>query len=283
MLNLPNPGRVPKPGDAVSGNGSGWTVDRVVVGRLGTLARVLDDSLRLTTTLDDLSAGRLNAPEAEARLQRGGRLHHVFDADGVLGLDPLAQVPVRQALARVEHGLPGTGGRPVWALLLPRPGRMAGLRGPVDVNRRALAAGAAVMTHDGAVCWVGDEVGAGIQWRLVRAERPLPPPDPRDAARQLAASLAAATRTLTDLDLVAGQRPGQSHAPVLGKGFDQRAQQLLDRSWLVLEAVDAALEAQADVLHSHAVLVREKHLRALADAALDGISAAASWPADALH
>ena len=243
---------------------------------------VLDECLRLTTVLDDLSAGRTNAPQAEARLQQGGRPHHVFDPDGLLGLDPIAQVPVRLALARIEHGQLSPGVRPVWALLLPRPGRMAGLRGPLEVNRAALGAGAAVMPHDGTLCWLGEQVGEGMQWRLARAERPFPPPDPREAARQLGAVLAGAASALAELDIAAGERPDEVHAPVLGPGFDERSQHLLDRAWLLLTTVDAALEAQSAVLHSHAVLTRERHLRELADAALDAISAAASWPSDAL-
>lgn len=241
---------------------------------------MLAESLRLATVLDDLAAGRTNAPGAEQRLRTGGRPHHVFDPDGLLGLDPLAQVPVRQALARLEHSPFPV--RPVWALLLPRPGHLAGLRGPVAVNQLAMASGAMVVTHDGALGLVGEQVGAGVQWRLVRAERPVPPPDPREAARQLSSVMAAATNDLAALGIVAGRRPSGAGAPLLGAGFDERSQQLLDRAWLLLAVVAEAMAAQAEVLHSHAVLAREQHLRDLENAALDAISAAASWPAAAL-
>lgn len=249
---------------------------------------MLDDCLALVSALNALAEGRATAPDAELAV-RGQSPHHVHDPDGVLGLDPLAQVPLRLALARVDHGrLPGVAGdgqqaEPVWALLLPRPGRMAGLRGPVELNRLALAAGAVVTTHDGAVAWFGQRVGEGVQWRVGRLERPLPPPDPREAARQLGGVVAAGTRGLAALGVVAGARPAAGHAPALGAHYPERSQLLLDRAWLLLAAGEQALAAQPEVLYSHAVLVRETHLRELVGTALDAVSAAASWPQRSLH
>ncbi|WP_420175662.1 hypothetical protein [Luteococcus sp. OSA5] len=244
---------------------------------------MLEVCLRLTSTLNQLAAHQTNPAQAEDRLRSGQVPHHVHDADALLGLDPLQAVPVRQALSRIAHApTPRTGVAP-WALLLPRPGRMAGLRGPLELNRAALAAGAVVMSHEGELAWLGQQVGAGVQWRLMRANTPLPVPDPRDAARQLGQVMTAAAQGLDALDLVAGQRPDQLHSPTLGEGYDARAQQLLDRAWLVLAATDQALAEQHEVLHSHGVLTRERHLRELADAALDAISAAASWPEWALQ
>lgn len=245
---------------------------------------MLDECLRLVTTLNQLSVREVTAAEAEARIS-AGQPHHVFDADSLLGLDPLAQVPLRQALARLDHGALGgaDAGRPVWALLLPRPGRMAGLRGPRAVSAAALAAGAVVMSHDGQLAWLGERVGHGVQWRLARAERPVPPTDPREAAGQFTRQLAQAAQALAGLDLTAGLRPDEVHAPVLPDTYPRRSQQLLDRAWLVLSAVELALEAQPQVLHSHGVLTRERHLRELADAALDAIGAAASWPGFAME
>ncbi|MEL4504045.1 hypothetical protein AAEX63_04595 [Luteococcus sp. H138] len=244
---------------------------------------MLDVSLRLATTLNRLASGRTNAPDAEQVVRGDGTPHHVVDPDGLLGLDPLRAVPLRLALARLEHGRLGSpnpteGATPVWALLLPRPGRPAGLRGPADFTRAALECESVVLTHDGTLAWLGERVGGGVQWRLARADRPLPPPDPRECARQFSRTVAQAASVLSELDLAVGARPGEVHAPVLGEGYPSRSQTLLDRAWLVLLAVDAALASQHEVLHSHAVLTRERHLRELADAALDAISAATSWP-----
>lgn len=248
---------------------------------------MLDVSLRLATTLNRLASGRTNAPDAEQAVRAGGTPHHVADPDGLLGLDPLRSVPLRLALARLEHSpfgtATGTAATPVWALLLPRPGRPAGLRGPVGLTRAALAAQAVVLTHDGSLVWLGEGIGGGVQWRLARANRPLPPPDPRETARHFSRLVAQSASALAGLELTAGQWPDELHPPVLGDGYPTRSQTLLDRAWTVLLAADAALASQHEVLHSHAVLMRERHLRELADAALDAISAAASWPEWALE
>ncbi|GAA1390554.1 hypothetical protein [Luteococcus peritonei] len=251
---------------------------------------MLDLCLALCSSLNAMAEGRLTAPDAEALVRRG-TAHHVHDPDQLLGLDPLAQVPLRLALARLAHGgrpAAGPGGAigsapPVWALLIPRPGRMAGLRGPLQANRLALEAGAVVTTHDGSLAWFGQQVGEGVQWRLARLERPLPPPDPREAARSLTRLVGQGAQALAELGVVAGQRPDAIHAPVLGAHYPERSQLLLDRAWLLLAASEQALAAQSEVLHSHAVLVREKHLRELLEVALDAVSAAASWPQRSLH
>lgn len=247
--------------------------------RLPTLVGMLESCLRLARTLNALSEGSLDAAHAEHLLRSSGGVeapHHVADPDGLLGLDPLAQVPLRQALARVDRD-----GR-TWALLLPRPGRMAGLRGPVALNREAVSLGAVVLPHDGGPAWLGRQVGHGVQWSVQRAERPVPPTDPREAARMFARRLAEASEALALLEHTAGDRPDPGHAPSLGGHYPATSQKLLDRAWLVLAAVDAGLEAQHEVLHSHGVLTRERHLRELADVALDAVTAAASWPSRAL-
>lgn len=241
------------------------------------LDRMFDDCLRLAVVLNGLAEQAISAPFAERALTGGTTPHHVHDPDGLLGLDPVSAVPVRQALARLEH-LPADRARPVWALLLPRPGRMAGLRGPVEVNREALEAGAVVMTHDGSLAWLGRQVGAGVQWVLARAERPLPPLDPRESARVFPRTVAHAVQALDGLDVTGGDRPEAGPAPVLGRHYPTASQALLDRAWTVLAAAEAGLAQQHEVLHSHAVLMRERHLRELADAALDAVSASVSWP-----
>lgn len=262
-----------------------WHGPKQLVG-IDILACMFDESVRLVLALNSLSHGAVTAAEAELMVRRDAgsehqEPHHVHDPDQLLGLDPLAGVPLRLALARIGHG--ALGPAPVWALLLPRPGRMAGLRGPLEVNRAALEAEAVVMTHDGSLAWLGQRVGAGVQWRLARAERPLPVPDPREASRQLSRVVASAAQAMAGLDLSGGAHPELEGAPRLGGAFPRQPQALLERAWMLLGAVDAALDSQHEVLHSHAVLTRERHLRELQQAALDAVSAACSWPAEALQ
>lgn len=239
--------------------------------------RVLADALNLTTTLNELSAGLCTAPEAEARI-RGSRIHHVADLDGVLGLDPLHLVGLRLALARTETRFAQT----QWLLLLPRPGRLGGLRGPADVTSLALDAGAIVLASDGRLGWIPLAVGPAIQWRLVRAERPMVPPLPREATGAFAAVLAEEGAGLASLGVRAGRRP-RIECLALPAGYPARSASLLERASVVLAAASAGLDAQTEIVTSHSVLGRELHLRRLADAALDAVSAAASWPSWAME
>lgn len=245
---------------------------------------MLDRGIALAGALNAMTeqtppSRRLGAAQAEQLVRLGGEPHHVHDPGGLLGLDPLAQVPLRLALARLAH----SPRQPqAWALLLPRPGRMAGLRGPAELNRQALACGLLVTSHDGELGWLGRRVGEGVQWQLTRAERPAPPPDPRESARLLGQQMTDAAKVLAELGLVAGDRPSAEATPRLGEHYPHRSQLLLERAWLLLQAGEQAMAAQGELLHSHAVLVREHQLRALQDAALDAITAAASWPGHAL-
>ncbi|EFT80954.1 hypothetical protein HMPREF9602_00308 [Cutibacterium acnes HL030PA2] len=137
---------------------------------------MLEICCRLTCLLNDLCAGRTTAPHAEAELLRMAAAHHVHDPDETLGLsehDPLSSVPIRMALARISHVPHDT---PVlWGLLLPAPGQLAGLRGPAQVNRAALDAGAVVVCHQGSTtmpagtAWIPHPVGSAMQWTVVRA------------------------------------------------------------------------------------------------------------------
>ncbi|MGO4957553.1 hypothetical protein ACTQ49_09840 [Luteococcus sp. Sow4_B9] len=241
---------------------------------------MLEVCLNLAIALNQLSGSGTSAARAEQLVLGDGRPHHVHDPDQLLGLDPLHAVPLRQALARIEHGaLPG---QPAWALLLPRPGRMAGLRGPAELNAGGLERGAVVCAHDGSLAWLATVVGAGVQWRLVRAERPLPAPDPRETARMLSQVVAGATSALHGFPLLDGSRPEPGRSVMLGAGYPARSQTLLDRALLLLSAAEAGLAQQHQALHSHAALNSERHLRELAGAALDGVSAAVSWPQRAL-
>lgn len=234
----------------------------------------LELPVRLATTLNQMAAGLISAPEAEHRLRAEGRPHHVSDESGRLGLEADGSVGLRLALARVSR-LQGP-----WALVLPMEGDLGGLRGPSDTNRRALEHGAVVIHHAGDLAWVVDEVGHGVQWTVLPCERPLLPDDPWQAARGLATAIAQATDALTGAT-VAGRQPGHG-APSLGRGYPATSQTLLERAWLVARASDAGLQASASATMSHQVLIRERVLRPLGRAATRAISSAVSWPDHAL-
>ncbi|MFT8395187.1 hypothetical protein [Propionibacterium sp.] len=239
------------------------------------------ESLRLTSVLNAMAAGLLSAPQAEAQLRTtetgaSGRPHHVVDEQQLLGLPADAGSPVRLALARIVNRMPAER----WTLLLPRPGRLGGLRGPVETNQLALECGAVVAARRVGVAWLPRPVGPAMQWQLVWAEAPLPPPTPGEAARALSEQVLVAARELGELDAPAGRRPRCAASVVLGRAYPQACQGLLDKALLWREACQAGLDATSETLHSHAALTRERHLHDLNQLCLDAISAAASWPAE---
>ncbi len=234
----------------------------------------LELPLRLATTLNQMEAGLITAPEAEHLLRADGRPHHVSDETGLLKLDGDGAIGLRLVLARVARL------RGPWALVVPAEGDLGGLRGPIGTNRRALEHGAIVVHHEGGIGWVCDEVGHGVQWTLLACERPLLPDDPGQATRALAAAVAEATGALAGAT-VAAQQPRHS-APNLGRGYPPASQTLLERAWLVARASAAGLDASASATMSHQVLTRERVLRPLGRAARRAISSAVSWPSRAL-
>ena len=231
--------------------------------------------LRLATTLNQMAAGLVTAPEAEHRLRADGRPHHVTDETGRLGFDADGSVALRLVLGRLAR-LQGP-----WALVVPAEGDLGGLRGPIPTNRRALQHGAIVVHHDGGIGWVGDEVGHGVQWTLLECERPLLPDDPGQAARALSSAITEATDALSGT-AVAGRHPRQG-APSLGRGYPTMSQTLLERAWLVARASAGGLQDSAAATMSHQVLTRERALRPLGRAARRAISSAVSWPSQALN
>ena len=207
--------------------------------------------------------------------------HHVHDPDEVLGLfehDPLSSVPIRMALARISHDPRDI---PVlWGLLLPVPGQLAGLRGPAQVNRAALDAGAVVVCHQGSTtmpagtAWIPHPVGSAMQWTIVRGAAPLPPPTPADADPLLRSAVSATAAQLTDLGMVAGNR-SDVVAPHL-TGHRPADQRLLDSAWTVRMACDAGREST--MITAYGAQTRETALRQLRNAASQAVTAATSWP-----
>ena len=207
--------------------------------------------------------------------------HHVHDPDEVLGLfehDPLSSVPIRMALARISHDPRDI---PVlWGLLLPVPGQLAGLRGPAQVNRAALDAGAVVVCHQGSTtmpagtAWIPHPAGSAMQWTIVRGAAPLPPPTPADAAPLLRSAVSATAAQLTDLGMVAGNR-SDVVAPHL-TGHRPADQRLLDSAWTVMMACDAGREST--MITAYGAQTRETALRQVRNAASQAVTAATSWP-----
>lgn len=237
--------------------------------------------LRLACLLNDLSAGRVTAPLAEAEL---GELQHVHDAEELLAAsdpDPIASVPIRRALAGVANR---RADQPtLWGLYLVWPGHLAGLRGPAQVNDEALDAGMAVVCHASSASgvpagtvWIPTPVGPAVQWQIRRGAPPLPPPTAPEAGQRLRAVMAETIDQLGQLG-PAGRRP-EAVAPRLGRGHRHSDQVLLDLAWTMLAAGDAGLDAVDQMLTAHGTRVREQALRGLRTAAAEAVCAAASWP-----
>ena len=234
-------------------------------------------SVQLCATLNELGAGMTSAAWAERRLRVAGQPHHVADPSGLLGLDRETGTPIRLALARVEQLIPSG----CWALLLPRPGRLGGLRGPASTTTLALQTGAIVVAHGGGIGWLPRPVGPAMQWLLVPVDPPGLPEDPATASRLLAQAMLDAEGALSSLDQPSGTRPDHYWGVRLGPAFDQRNQTLLDRAMGLHAACQAGLSQMDGLLDSHA---HERRTRALTDLdaeCLRAISSAVSWPAGA--
>ena len=233
--------------------------------------------MQLCATLNELGAGMTSAAWAERRLRVADQPHHVADPWGLLELDRQTGTPIRLALARVEQLIPA--GR--WALLLPRPGRLGGLRGPASTTTLAIQAGAIVVAHDGGVGWLPHPIGPAMQWLLVPVAPPLLPEDPATASRLLAEAVLDAEGVLSALDQPSGKRPSHYWSVRLGPAFDRRNQTLLDRAAGLHAACEAGLSQMDGLLDSHA---HERRMRVLAELdaeCLRAISSAVSWPAGA--
>lgn len=231
--------------------------------------------LRLTSVLNALVSGHFTAPEAEAEIRFLGQPHHVVDPHQVLGgLQTGQGVPIRSAFARLDSEGSGT----PWALAAPRPGRLAGLRGPAATTAAALQAGAVVIRHTGGIAWVPFPVGPAIQWTLLPAAPPLLPLPPAAAARALAETVLEVERDLAALGAPAGSRSGQQTGPRLGPAYPHGAQLLLEKALALREACQSGLQASGQLFSSHEVTQREQHLHRLDDVCLDTICSVASWP-----
>lgn len=218
---------------------------------------------------------------AARTIQGRDAAHHVADPDGLLGLVEVAASPLHDGLAaaladyraRPDASADAPGG---WLLALPRPGRLGPLRGPQSLTRAALQAGAAVIPTWGGVAWVPWRVGPAIQWETFRAERPMPLVSSAEAEQLLSHAIIAATSVLGELGMTSGRRP-EGWLPEMAAGYPARQRRAAERALLLVEATDAALADDSEILHTHAIATRAASLRQVQQAALDSLQSACAW------
>lgn len=230
-------------------------------------------SLRMVANLNAVINQRIALSDAVAAVIGVDVAHHVVDPDHVLGLDPLRATELAGCLGPVaarEHE--------TWVLALPSPGALGGLRGPAQLNRAALEAGEVAVATTGGLALVPHRVGQAVQWRIFPAERPVPPPVPYDAERQLNEVVLRAAQSLAELDVAGGSRPRLAGA-TLAPGYSARQQATADKAARLLVACDAALASDGAAISAFEADARFRELRLVRSAAAEAICAAATWMA----
>lgn len=249
--------------------------------------------VRLVAALNAVDAGELTVPEAEQQVAADALVHHGAQLDQVWpGVDDA--LPLRLLLSRLTRAqadeLPAA--QRGWGLVLARPGALGALRGPATLTQRVLASGpelaAVVVRRSGGVALQPLPLGAtaevqAVQWLVSQAQRPIFSLTPSDAAQALGSRIADASAQLDELGQVAGSRPQSTATVRLGRAYPTASQHLLDRALTLADAMVAGLGASSELIHSHAMTVRERALLDIRDAARDAIGAAASWPTQTLR
>lgn len=232
-------------------------------------------AVRLATFLNALRHGAVSTEVAARSVVGDDVAHHVVDADGLLGLDPLRANDLEAALTAV-----GLFTDDDWLLCLPRPGAPAGLGGPALSS--ALDPGVAVAPGRGGVVFVPHPVGAAVQWLVQPGTRVGPIPQTYDAERALSETVIAAGRQLAGLQLEpagGGRRSRQPTSPIqLAPGYPSRNRHSADRAWLLFHACSAALDDESGQLSSYEMESRFTVLRNVRDAAAGALAAACVWP-----
>lgn len=170
----------------------------------------------------------------------------------------------------------------------PVDGDPAGLGGPADFNREALATGEAVVVADAGLGLVPVRTGAAIAWVAQPAER-RPLPDVGEADRGLRAALPVAADALAALD-VARWRPEVADelidlrraAPLQAPpGVPARCVELAGRALQAMAIVDLALEDDGAAVSASEIGARREALVPLERAGRHALVAACSpevWP-----
>lgn len=230
-------------------------------------------ALRMTCYLNAVRAGQVSVEVAAASIVDDDVAHHVLDPDGVVGgLDHTWSTELRSALAPLLVAETSQ-----WVLALPLPGAPGSLRGPVPLTRAAIEVGQAVLAARAGLALVPYRVGRAIQWRVFRANPPLPPASPYDAERQLSESVLSAARALARLDVAAGSRPEDSCAAALAPGYSRSQQATADKASRLLAACSAALDDDGASISAFEADARARQLRAVRNAAIEALCATASW------
>lgn len=199
--------------------------------------------------------------------------HHVIDPESLLGLDPWHATELAPALDAAVLLEPQG-----WVLVLPRPGHLGSLRGPVPTNTAALTAGAAVLGLTSGVAWVPSVVGAAVQWSLLRSATPLAGPTPSEAERAFSEGILTATTALRELDVAGGDRPDRRSWLTLPLPYDRRRQPGLDRALVLHHACLAAIQDDGAAISSYEIERRRRTVTSLVDLASDVVVAICSTP-----
>jgi hypothetical protein len=156
----------------------------------------LPRAARLTIWLNAWLRGATSTDSALEGVVGGDAAHHLTG----LPDDP-EPIPIVLAMGRLRN-LGATEGR----LALPAPGDPLGLAGPTAFNEQTLEAGEGCVLPGSGLGLVPCVVGAGVFWRVHRAEVSSYPPDLAEADRDLRAALVRTADHLARLDLVS-RRP----------------------------------------------------------------------------
>lgn len=230
--------------------------------------------VRHLNALGDTITDDAGVTRAAAAVVGSDVAHHVVDPDGIGGLDPIRATALADALPALADRE-----RRGWVLVLPAPGRLGGLRGPVPLNQAALAAGSAVVGLAGGLALVPTAVGPAVQWRVFRAEPSSPTLSSYEAERALSETILEAGRTLARLDVAAGPGPRDTPDDDLGPapGYPPRRRAAAERAARLLLACEHALSSDGASLSSYEMASRRRELENVRDAARDALVAAVSW------
>ena len=230
-------------------------------------------SLRLAANLNAMLSTRVPAERAVAAVLHRDVAHHVVDPGARLRLDPERATALDDVLGTIAARE-----TELWILALPVPGALGSLRGPVALNRAALAAGEAVVAASAGLALVPHRVGHAVQWQVFDAERPFTPPEPYEAERELNETILRAASTLARLDVADGARPSLVEVE-LPAGYRSRQRATAQKAAQLLAACETALRTQGAAISSWEADTRLRELRAVRAAASQALCSAVTWGA----
>jgi hypothetical protein len=229
-------------------------------------------SVRMTANLNSIIRWQQSIEQAERAIVGDDVAHHVLDPAGALGLDPLRASTLDEALESLMNAE-----RDVWFLALPAPGSLAPLRGPADFNLAGLEQGEAVVASSAGLGLVPIRVGPAVQWRVFRAEHPLPPSSPNEAERAFNEVIIDAASMLSRLDIPSGAWPELPAAAALAPGYSARQRATVERAARLLTACDAALLNDGGSISAFEADRRAQELRRVRAKAGEALGSAVSW------